>query len=146
MKVFGIWAKSQAMECSLKDQETILKDIGLMIKEKAKEVISITVKIKYLQENGQMISLNQEYILQLMILTSPFNKENNIIINNTFIQSSLLLNLQILLVFCKKRWKKSRSVEHSIELGLFLWMNSITKKNLMILLRSFRQLLKKIKV
>jgi len=48
MKVFGIWAKSQAMECSLKDQETILKDIGLMIKEKAKEVISITVKIKYL--------------------------------------------------------------------------------------------------
>lgn len=95
MKVCGLWEKEAVMEWWPRDVETTFKAIGLMIKDKGKDLISSHKEIKFLWGNGLMIiqrlvSIQKSKIQPLLKLS-----DKNILQTHIFYQVSNRLDLQI---------------------------------------------------
>jgi hypothetical protein len=65
MKDNGMRVREMVMEFLQRETVTILKDIGLMIKEKVRARTSIVTRINFLLESGLMISQKLEYTQKL---------------------------------------------------------------------------------
>lgn len=88
-KECGIWATEAGMGCSQSDAEITLKAIGLMTKEKAKDLTSFVKKTKFLLDNGWMIHQRREYTLKLRIRLQLKFKDRSISLTLTSFQPSI---------------------------------------------------------
>ena len=78
MRECGIWAKGVDMEYSPKDVGITLKDIGSMIRGKARGLTSFLRRIKFLLGNGSMTLPKQEFTPKWKTLLPSKSKEKNI--------------------------------------------------------------------